>query len=289
MSSIAEMSKATGGEVLMKCVGRTHLARMGRFLTNVARLDGANDIRTNGELLVQDVVLSHYPGDRELIVFDVGANVGDWSIQLLNARERGKPRNGALHAFEPVSSTMQIFRQNVSDTSGRNPGWNILPVQKALSDKPGTSFIAVIDEGCGTNSIIPDSRQAVKRTEKIELTTVDDYCQANHISEIGLLKVDAEGHDLFVLHGARRFLETKGIHVIQFEYNHRWVWSHTTLFDVFEYAKAVGYRVGKVTAHAIEFYERWDEELEKYVEGNYLFCRPDWVDRFPQIRWWKTS
>ena len=56
-----------------------------------------------------------------------------------------------------------------------------------------------------------------------------------------------------------------------------------------EYAKAVGYRVGKVTAHAIEFYEHWDEELEKYVEGNYLFCRPDWVDRFPQIRWWKTS
>jgi FkbM family methyltransferase len=288
MFSFAEMSKAAVRNVLMKCVGRAHLARMGGFLTNAARLDGRNDMHTNGERLVQDVVLSHYPDDRDLIVFDVGANVGDWSIQLLNARGTGRRRNGALHAFEPVSSTMQMFREHIADISGKNPGWNIVPVQKALSDRPGTSHIAVIEEGCGINSIIPDPREAIKRTEKIELTTVDDYSQVNHISEIGLLKVDAEGHDLFVLRGAQQLLEAGGIHVIQFEYNHRWVWSHATLFDVFEYARGVGYRVGKVTAHAIEFYEHWDKELEKYVEGNYLFCRPDWADRFPQILWWKT-
>jgi len=288
MSSVVR-SKAIVGNVLLRCVGRTCLAKLARFLTNVARLDGVNDIHTNGERLVLDVVLSHYPDDRELIVFDAGANVGDWTIQLLKARGSGTCRSGVLHAFEPVSSTMRMFRQNVLDVSDKNPSWNIVSIQKALSDRTGTSNIAVIEECCGINSITPDPRQAVKHTETIELTTVDDYSQENNISEIGLLKVDAEGHDLFVLRGAQRLLETRNIHVIQFEYNHRWVWSHATLFDVFEYAKRVGYRLGKVTANAIEFYEQWDAELEKYVEGNYLLCRPDWVDRFPQTPWWKTS
>ena len=36
------------------------------------------------------------------------------------------------------------------------------------------------------------------------MTTVDAYCFENNISEVGLLKIDVEGHDFFVLHGARQ-------------------------------------------------------------------------------------
>ena len=138
-------------------------------------------------------------------------------------------------------------------------------------------------------SIIAAPRHTIKRTERIELTTIDEYCLANRIAEVGLCKVDAEGHDLFVLCGARGMLMRKALHVIQFEYNCRWVWSHATLFDVFEYATSVNYRVGKVTPAGIEFYQEWDEDLETYVEGNYILCRPDWVERFPKVKWWKAE
>jgi FkbM family methyltransferase len=283
---LGENAKAITRVVLTKCVTRRNLARIARFLTNTARLDGANDMRANGENLVQETVLRHFPTNCDLVVFDVGANVGEWSIQLLKVGERRHESNSFLYAFEPVSSTMQRLQENLQTLK---IGWKVLAVQKALSDRQGTTQIYVVEEGCGINAITPDARQAIKRTETIELKTVDDYCQTNNISEIALLKIDAEGHDLFVLRGARQLLNQKRIHVIQFEYNFRWVWSRATLFDVFEYADAIGYRVGKVTPKGIEFYNYWDPELEKFVEGNYLLCRPDWIEKFPHVPWWKTN
>jgi FkbM family methyltransferase len=284
--ALGEHTKTIAGNLLMKCVGRRNLARAARFLTNTARLDIKNDMHTNGELLVQKVILKHFPTDRDLVVFDVGANIGEWSAQLLKATEYRSGSHSLLCAFEPVSSTMRMLQANLQ---GLSSGWNVMPVQRALSDRQCVSRISVVEESCGINAIVPDPKVAIKRTEEIELTTIDDYCQANDISELALLKIDAEGHDFFVLRGARRSLEQKKIHVVQFEYNSRWVWSRATLFDVFEYVKNLDYRVGKVTPKGIEFYDSWDEELEKFVEGNYLLCRLDWIERFPRVSWWKTS
>lgn len=284
--SFVASAKMISGSLLTRCMGRRNLARVARFLTNTARRDIGNDMRTNGELLVQNVILQHFPNDRNLVVFDVGANVGEWSAQLLKLGECRGGLNSHLHSFEPVSSTMRALSKNIQHS---NLSWEIVLVQKALSDHQCVSQISVVEEHCGINAIIPDPKQAIKRTERIELTTVDDYCRENSIDEIGLLKIDTEGHDLLVLRGARRLLEQKGIYVLQFEYNFRWVWSRKTLFDVFEYANEVGYRVGKVTPKGIEFYDCWDAELEKYVEGNYILCRPDWIDRFPQVSWWKAN
>jgi FkbM family methyltransferase len=157
---------------------------------------------------------------------------------------------------------------------------------KGLSDKAGTVQIAVVGEGAGTNSIVPDSRQPVKYFETAELTTVDEYCRLTGISSITLLKIDAEGHDLFVLRGAREMLCGGRIAVAQFEYNHRWIWSRAFLLDVFDLAHETGYQIGKVTRRGIEFYKAWHQELEHFQEGNYLLCRSDWAGYFPRIRWW---
>jgi len=284
MMVLGERAKTMAGTLLMKCLGRRNLARVARFLTNTARLDVTNDLHGNGESLVQECVLQNFPSDHKLIVFDVGANIGEWSIQLLKLwRERPE---SCLYAFEPVSSTMAMLEANLK---GITSTWRVTPVQLALSEKTGRTEMFVVKDGAGTNALVPDPSEAINRTESVQLSTVDDYCEAHGIDEIGLLKVDAEGHDLFVLRGARRLLERKQINVIQFEYTFRWVWSRATLFDVFEFAESVGYRVGKVTPKGIEFYDAWHPELEKFVECNYLFCRQDWVDKFPQLAWWNSQ
>ena len=114
-----------------------------------------NDMRTNGELLVQELVLRNYPKDRDLVVFDVGANVGDWSAQLIGVTGSRSNQNCFLHAFEPVSSTMEMLRRTLQTV--RSP-WRVLPVQKPLSDRQGTSDISVVEEGCGINAIVPDPK-----------------------------------------------------------------------------------------------------------------------------------
>jgi len=77
--------------------------------------------------------------------------------------------------------------------------------------------------------------------------------------------------------------------MLQFEYNHRWVFSRHFLRDAFEFMRPLGYEIGKVTPKGIEFYAGWHPELETFREGNYLACRAEWVNRFPRIEWWNNS
>lgn len=51
----------------------------------------------------------------------------------------------------------------------------------------------------------------------MKIETLDDFCTANGISEINLLKIDTEGHDLSVLKGAECMLNSMHIDMIQVE------------------------------------------------------------------------
>lgn len=66
---------------LVRLMGR-HLAwRLGRSLYMLARRDVPNAIRSNGELMLQREVVRNVTRP---VVFDVGANVGQWSRELLS-------------------------------------------------------------------------------------------------------------------------------------------------------------------------------------------------------------
>jgi len=50
-----------------------------------------------------------------------------------------------------------------------------------------------------------------------------------------------------------------------------------------------GYRLGKLTPKGVEFYPRWDPDLETFVEGNYVACLPEVAARLPSVSWWKPQ
>jgi methyltransferase FkbM-like protein len=114
------------------------------------------------------------------------------------------------------------------------------------------------------------------------------YAQQTGVAHFALVKIDAEGHDLSVLHGARALLAEHRIAVAQFEYNHRWILGRFFLRDAFEFLLALGYRVGKLTTRGVEFYPGWDLDLETFVEGNYLACDPEAAALLPAVTWWKS-
>jgi FkbM family methyltransferase len=264
-----------------KVVGRRHLVRGSRFALDYARRDVPNQMATNGETMVQDVVIAATASDC-LVVFDVGANIGDWSRRLLTAaRERG--RQTQVHAFEPAAAT---FAELIANLLPAFEG-SVVPVQSAASDHNGDATLFKIHELAGSNSIhgIRGSTEGLT-PETINLWTLDDYCRSVGIETIDLLKIDAEGHDHLVLSGARTLLARGAIEVIQFEYNHRWIGARRYLKDVFDDLVPLGYEIGKVTPDGIEWYPTWSEELETFREGNYLASRPESRRRFPAIRWW---
>jgi FkbM family methyltransferase len=173
-----------------------------------------------------------------------------------------------------------MLTENLSNYASR-----VVIQNQALSNQVGTASFFVVGAGLGTNSL-HQGNTPVESSESVRLNTVDAYCQEAKISRIDLLKIDAEGHDLLVLKGARSMFQSRAISLVQFEYNQRWIYSRHFLKDAFDLLQPLGYSLGKITRKGIEFYPGWHFELESFREGNYLACLPEFRDRFPQVKWW---
>ncbi|MCC6014052.1 MAG: FkbM family methyltransferase [Candidatus Verstraetearchaeota archaeon] len=124
---------------------------------------------------------------------DAGAYIGD-SALILNELN---PRR--IYAFEPVKENISLLRQTIR----LNNINNVVIVDKALSSKEGISFIVPV--GCG--SFISENFMHKKR-ERIELTTIDKFVNDNSL-DVGLIKMDIEGHELEAIKGAKNTIINK--------------------------------------------------------------------------------
>jgi FkbM family methyltransferase len=132
------------------------------------------------------------PGDG--VILDVGANIGLAAAWF--AREYpGRP----IHCFEPLEENARLLRLNC-------PGAVVRTV--AVGRAPGQVELSV-DRDAVMASTIPWQRAVARRT--LEVTTLDDYLETQHIGNVALLKVDTEGMELDVLDGAVRTLGRTGI------------------------------------------------------------------------------
>lgn len=254
--------------------------RLGRAMYLHARGDIQNDMATNGEMLIQNGVLKGWKDSaanaNSLVIFDVGANIGDWSVALLKQlKAHGIDKGMDIFLFEPVLSTSRTLKGNLPTN---NPCLHI--EELALSSSVGTAEIYVAAENAGTNSLHADPATA-HETALIVRTTAADFCQSRGIRHIHLLKCDTEGHDMEVIRGALPLLEEERISVLQFEYNHRWTFSRNFLRDVFVAIKPLPYNVAKLQANHVLVFETWHPELEKFFEGNYALIHHDSMPWFP--------
>jgi len=152
-----------------------------------------------------------------MTVFDVGANVGE--LTLLFSRFVGD--DGVVHAFEAAAAVHKKLELVCGATAKRNVVLNHL----ALSNKNGSIRLHVYEDAL--SSFNSQAARPLKNygldfepigIEETPATTVDDYCEKNKIEQIDLLKIDVEGAELQVLHGARRMLKSKRIRCLTFEF-----------------------------------------------------------------------
>jgi FkbM family methyltransferase len=251
--------------VVRSTVGQWNFYRAVRLLMYEAQFDVLNEPATNGEHYLQSTILHHFPS---AVVFDIGANVGEWTESLLRQCD---DRGATIHAFEPCRRTFEMLEERARSWKG------VTLTRAACSDHVGQGRLMVEAAGSGTNALV---KEEFTCCEVVALETVDSYCQKQSVTRINLMKVDAEGHDLSILVGAQRMLQTRAVDVIQFEYNHRWINERKLLRDAFTYLLPLGYRIGKLTGDGIQFYPGWHWELETYREGNYVACLPKWSELF---------
>lgn len=271
-------------QLIFTFIGRRAMYRIGRALYQKARGDVANDMVSNGEMLVQNCVVDAWKSGslsgQRLVVFDVGANVGDWSSALVNLLTDPTMREAAdLYIFEPVPSTFDFLKNRLGT---QNPVLHY--EQVALSSVNGESVIYVSAPNAGTNSLHASSQNGDQQQIAIVRATATDYCEIHKIQKIHLLKCDTEGHDMEVIRGALPLFADGKISILQFEYNHRWIYARNFLRDVFMAVEKLPYKLAMLQPDQLWIFSEWHPELERFFEGNYAIIHVDALDWFPTKR-----
>jgi FkbM family methyltransferase len=162
-------------------------------------------------------------------VFDVGANVGLYTLGLLNVFED----TALVWAFEPSRPTFETLSENVQTFP------NVRPLNLGLSDTQETATLLSPARQSKLASVYDMSWRlhehglSVRYSETVNLTTIDRFCEDEGIDHIDLLKLDVEGHELKVLQGGEKMLASRSIDFIQFEIGPAHLESRTFFRDFF--------------------------------------------------------
>lgn len=241
-----------------------------RFLEHLAlqyvfKYRGENNIdpRANGEHRIAAALLP-----KAKVVFDVGANVGDWTAEVLRLAPVA-----CIHCFEPGSKAFSILKARGL------PAERVLLNPFGLSDRTEVRTLFQFAGQTGLSSLYDRSGlelHGVGRAtgqETIRLETGDAYCQQHGIQRVDFAKVDVEGHELAVFKGLKAMLAKGGIDYLQFEYGGAYIDARVFLKDIFEFFATLPYDLCKIFPREVQKVERYFQQLETFQYQNWLIVR----------------
>jgi FkbM family methyltransferase len=207
------------------------------------------EIDVNGELRVLRILAGH--GAR--CVFDVGANVGDWSLTAAGVMPQAR-----IEAFEIVPDTAAVMARRLSKSGASLVNLNAV----GLSDENGTIAVAYLPEFSQGSSAAAVQPAGEVQWRDCPVRTGDDFCRESHIERIDFLKIDVEGLESRVLRGFDAMLTEGRIDAIQFEYGHLNASVRFLLGDFYDLFDGYGYVVGKIFPDHVAFdeYDAWRDE-----------------------------
>ena len=171
------------------------------------------------------------------LVLDVGANSGDWALDLRHWGYRGQ-----IISFEPLSKEFNLLNERTS----KDPKWE--SVNLAIGEGNYSSEINISNNSVSSslskilsNHIEAESSSEIIGSQLIEVTSLDEF---EHTwfenSDSIFMKVDVQGFEKKVLDGAQNVLSK--IKVIQLELSFNPLYSDDTCFnEMVEFLKQKGF------------------------------------------------
>lgn len=155
---------------------------------------------------------------------DVGANIGYYSLYFV-------PRASAVYSFEPDPRARRSLERNAKDTK-------IEVIPCAVGSSEGRACF-VLEQSAEISHLATCDEKNSNQVE-VEVITIDAFVAARNL-QVQAIKVDAEGHDIEVLHGAfTTLLEQKPVVLIEAE----------SSLELFSIVHKVGYRVFAFVRHS---------------------------------------
>lgn len=130
------------------------------------------------------------------ICFDVGANVGYFSMLLARLAPRG-----AIHVFEPIPLNAALIAANRE----LNGFAHVFISACAVGDKAHNLDFTVSTDSA-YSSLHDVGRSRAVATIPVQMITLDDYIKQHAIPRVDVLKIDVEGAEVLVIQGAAQLL-----------------------------------------------------------------------------------
>ena len=157
-------------------------------------------------------------------------HLADEAAAAARSRCGGETRSSrvVVHAFEPSPPLYEMGTRLQKDSfSNTRDAWHWHHV--AVSNYEGVAeFSAVWHEGSSLKKRVSDAeavtadfsafnRSDATRVVPVHVTTLDRWAERHRVSRVGIVKVDAEGHDLNVIEGAQGLLKERRVDVLIWE------------------------------------------------------------------------
>ena len=186
------------------------------------RARGYNNFRNNKEsghtFFIEKILAPSNPR----ICIDIGANVGDYSLELL------KKTRAKVLAFEPVPATFERLRENLAPYQNR-----IVIENKGVGSANGILSIHYNPEASAhasfSNEIEAIDYISNDFKSDVEVVTLDSYCASHGMTDIDFIKIDTEGFESEVFQGAAETLKNIQPKFIEIEFNWHQLFKKTTL------------------------------------------------------------
>ena len=175
---------------------------------------------------------------KQSVCIDIGANIGNHSLYFSDYYQK-------VYSFEPSEKIFDVLSLNSKLVD------NIECFNFGCSNRNETALLTSISTNRAGSSISSEEREG--EIEKIKVKTLDATLQ--DLSNIGLIKIDVEGHEFEVLEGAEKTIKSN-MPIILFE-QHENDFSDNSSPSI-EFLKKMGYKDFAI--------------LKKYprVKGNFL-------------------
>jgi FkbM family methyltransferase len=229
-------------------------------------LNWQNDDLSGENNFVHNILPKETKSSIKPILFDVGANIGRYSENLLKQMP-----NAEVHSFEPLPSCKAKLEELQKIYPRRS-----FVTQSCVSNEPGSFSITTYANNLESehasvySEVLKTIHKSVEtKTIDVPAITIDQYCEQNNINKIDLLKIDTEGHEYSVLLGAKRMLSEGKIALIQFEFNEMNVISRTFFKDFYDLLSPT-YKIYRLNGDRLIEISQYDSILEVFKFQNFI-------------------
>lgn len=249
-------------------IAQRYAARRIRKLQILAGIGSGGNIENSGEKSILKKLKTLKQDS--YCLFDVGANKGDFTRMILDFFNND---NVEVHSFEPSTTTFELLSRNIKSDK-------VILNNKGLGKKSGIVPFYTDFPGSGTASLTKRKLDYLgvdfDYSEDVSIDTLDNYCFANNIRNIDLLKLDVEGHEFDVLEGSKEMLKREMIKIISFEFGGCNIDTRIFLRDFYYLLNEFDFLLYRITPSGY-FYllGNYSEKLEMFRTTNFIGIRKD--------------